>query len=103
MRTVRDWLGHKDVETTIPQGGTRACRTGAGEGFTSRSTGCGCPFPANPEGLGAATGRPKKAEATCRMKRKYLHAKHLPPRPSCGGLGLGRPRWRFMRVSLNKS
>jgi hypothetical protein len=37
------------------------------------------------------------------MKRKYLHAKHLPPQPSCRRLGLGRPRWRFMRVSLNKS
>ena len=34
-------------------------------GVRTPSTGCGCPFPANPEGLGAATGRPKKAEATC--------------------------------------
>jgi len=54
-------------------------------------------------GLGEATGRPKKMEATCMMDHEWLYNASFSAPPSWGCLILGRPPWGFRRVGLNMS
>jgi hypothetical protein len=50
-----------------------------------------CPYPARHGGLGEATGRPEKMEATCMIDHKWPYNENVsPPRP-WGCLVLGPP------------
>ena len=53
----------------------------AGARFTARSTGCGCPYPARQGGLGEATGRPKKMQATSVIDHKWPYNENVSTPP----------------------
>ena len=78
-------------------------QTVGAEGFTAPSTGRGRLSESKAEELCGPTGRPKTPEADCRMERKSLQCKHLPPAGRRGAFRLRPTAAGFMQVRLNRT